>query len=108
VWAVASTVPDVRQGLDWIPDHQLHVLETLGHANELIAEVLTCLDGYFAEGDGPFEVRDEYSGPLCNATITAIRPIPSAVAMYAADAMVALRAAIEHVLYEPPRVPWRR
>ena len=68
---MASTVPDVRQGLDWIPDHQLHVLETLGHANELIAEVLTCLDGYFAEGDGPFEVRDEYSGPLCNATITA-------------------------------------
>jgi hypothetical protein len=89
-----------RRGRDysWLPDHQLHVAATLGHADSLIAHVGNLLYDYL-KPPGPLELNDIAEGSVIRTTVTAVAPLPVAVARYTADALTQLRAAIEHTIY---------
>ncbi|MBT0993904.1 hypothetical protein KIN34_06340 [Cellulomonas sp. DKR-3] len=82
---------------DWLPDHQLHVVATLAHADHLIELAAETLRPVLR--DGAVELHDRYEGGLCLATVKAVKPIPPAVSRYTADALTQLRAALEHVLF---------
>lgn len=88
-----TTAPD----FDWLPDHQLHVVATVAHADHLIELAAEALRPVLR--DGAVEMRDRYEGGLCLATVKAVKPIPPAVSRYTADALTQLRAALEHTLF---------
>lgn len=85
--------------LSWLPDRHLPVAATLAHADELIERVCDLAFSYSDEGDGPLSLAEVLAGPVSHATVTHVRPLPRAVALYVADALTTLRAAIEHTLY---------
>ncbi|GAA3810781.1 hypothetical protein [Cellulomonas soli] len=89
------TLPAGRYG--WLPDHQLHLVATLAHADHLIELACEALRPIIR--DGAVDLRDRYEGAYCLATVSAVKPIPPAVSRYTADALTQLRAAVEHVLY---------
>ncbi|RYV51010.1 hypothetical protein [Pengzhenrongella frigida] len=82
---------------EWLPDHQLHVAATLAHADHLIERVTEALRPTLR--DGAVELEDRYEDGLCFATVKSVKPLPPAVALFTADALTQLRAAIEHVLF---------
>jgi len=45
------------------------------------------------------ELEEIVEGAVSHTRVVAVKPVPRAVALYAADAMTTLRAAIEHTLY---------
>lgn len=82
----------------WLPDHHLPVAATLAHTDELIERASNALLAYLRP-PGPLEFDNVAAGQRANVTVTAIAPLPSAAARYAADALTQLRAAIEHTVY---------
>ncbi|ACZ22781.1 hypothetical protein Sked_28790 [Sanguibacter keddieii DSM 10542] len=87
--------------LAWLPDHHLPVASTLAHAEELIDHLNVAVLRYGdTEGDdGPLHLVEVPVHGGSETRIAAIRPVPRAIALYAADAMTTLRAAIEHTIY---------
>jgi hypothetical protein len=84
---------------DWLPDRHLGVAATLSHANELIGQVCDLLFDYHTQPEGVIclgEVCDEH---VSRTTVTGVAPIPRKVPLLVADALVALRAALEHTLF---------
>lgn len=81
----------------WLPDHQLHVAMTLAHADSCIQRLGDVLHDYLMPG--PLELVNVPDGHLCHVTVAGISPLPAAVSRLAADAMVNLRAAIEHAVF---------
>ncbi|WP_145942230.1 hypothetical protein [Corynebacterium glyciniphilum] len=84
---------------DWLPDRHLGVAATLSHADELIGQVCDLLSGYHTQPDGIIRLREVPIGDISRTTVTGIAPIPRKVPLLVADALVALRAALEHTLF---------
>lgn len=85
--------------LCWLPDHHLPVAATLAHADDLIWQVGDLLSACQSESDGLFELREESDGTVNRAIVASLTPIPRKVPLLVADALVALRGALEHTLF---------
>ncbi|PRA83314.1 hypothetical protein [Microbacterium sp. MYb66] len=84
--------------LPWLPDRHLGAVSTLAHADELISQVGDLLFAYLRSGE-VIAVREVPNGAVSDAVVEAIAPIPRRVPLLVADALVTLRAAIEHTLF---------
>ncbi|WP_219816416.1 hypothetical protein [Arthrobacter sp. 4R501] len=85
--------------LDWLPERHLGVAATLSHADELIGQVSELLFDYQTQSGGVFGLREIPAGMMSQTVVERIAPIPRKVPLLVADALVALRAALEHSLY---------
>ena len=83
----------------WLPDHQLGVAATLAHADELVGQVSDLLFDYQTQPGGIFDLEEKPGFPNTRAVVTHVAPIPRKVPLLVADALVALRAALEHALF---------
>ena len=83
----------------WLPDHQLGVAATLSHADELVGQVADVLFAYQTRPDGIFELEEQLAFPNTRTVVTHVAPMPRKVPLLVADALVALRAALEHALF---------
>ncbi|MEU6246043.1 hypothetical protein [Glycomyces sp. NPDC047010] len=83
----------------WIPEHQLGVAATLAHADQLIEQIGDLLLAYQTRPEGVFGLKDVTAGSVCRAVVTWVAPMPRKVPLLVADALVTLRAAVEHSLY---------
>lgn len=90
---VMPAAPD----FSWIPDHQLHAAFTLAHVDDLTDRCWQALEPY--QRDGIVKLRDKPVAGRTHVVVTDIPPLPSAIVLYAADALTQLRAALEHTLY---------
>ncbi len=80
---------------DWLPDRQLHVVETLGHVDEQIADLYQRVLDYTANALVLKETRLPNGFRLAVDEIT---PLPAGISRLAADILNGLRGALEHVL----------
>lgn len=87
------------QTYTWLPERHLGVAATLAHADELIAQVAEILYGYQTQPDGILRLQEEVGVTRSRTVVTGIEPIPRKVPLLVADALVALRNAIEHTLF---------
>lgn len=85
--------------LDWLPDRHLGVAATLSHADELIGQVSDVLFAYQTQPGGVFGLCEVPAGSVSRTVVQNIAPIPRKLPLLVADALVALRAALEHVLF---------
>lgn len=83
----------------WLPDHQLGVAATLSHADESVGQVADLLFAYQTRPDGVFGLEEQLGFPNTRTVVTHVTPIPRKVPLLVADALVALRSALEHVLF---------
>lgn len=83
----------------WLPDHQVGVAATLSHADELIGLISDLLFDYQTQPGGIFGLREVPAGILSRTVVDSVAPIPRKVPLLVADALVALRAALEHSLF---------
>lgn len=81
---------------DWLPDHQLDAVMTLGHADAVAGRLCDLLFDHTQE---PFTLGNVFDEDLCHVTVTEVAPLPPAIARLAADVLTQLRAAIEHAIY---------
>ncbi|WP_329032438.1 hypothetical protein OIE71_06160 [Streptomyces sp. NBC_01725] len=84
---------------DWIPERHLGAAATLAHADELIGQIGDLLFDYQAQPGGTFTLREVAAGSVSRTEVGHIAPIPRKVSLLVADALVALRAALEHALF---------
>lgn len=85
--------------LPWLPDRHLRVVSTLTHADELIAQVGDLLFDYMTQPDGVIELKEVVRGSYSETTVVGLAPIARKIPLLVADALVALRAAVEHTLF---------
>lgn len=83
----------------WLPDHQLGVAAALSHADELVGQVSDVLFAYQTRPDGAFELEEQFAFPNTRTVVTHIAPVPRKLPLLVADALVGLRAALEHALF---------
>lgn len=87
------------QTYTWLSDRHLGVGATLAHADELIAQAAEILYGYQTQPDGILRLQEEVGATHSRTVVTGVAPIPRKVPLLVADALVALRNAIEHSLF---------
>ncbi|MFI5799782.1 hypothetical protein [Streptomyces sp. NPDC051677] len=81
----------------WLPDHQLHVVETLAHVDHTIERLLRLTHDYTEHGTITFaEVSKDNR---VDVVVQEVAPLPQAIPRLVADALTQLRAALEHTLY---------
>lgn len=84
----------------WLPDYQLGVAATLSHAEELIGQLADLLFDYqTTQPGGIFELEERPGFPNTQSVVTRVAPLPRRAPLLAADALVALRSALEHALF---------
>lgn len=83
----------------WLPDHQIGVAATLSHADELVGQVADVLFAYQTRPDGTFVLEEQLAFPHTRTVVTHVAPMPRKVPLLVTDALVALRAALEHALF---------
>lgn len=83
----------------WLPDRHLGVAATLAHADELIGQLGDLLFDYQTQANGVYGLCKVPAGLFSRTVVERVAPIPRKVPLLAADALVALRAALEHVLF---------
>lgn len=83
----------------WLPDHHLSVAATLSHSDELIGQVADLLFDYQTQPGGVFDLAEVPAGPFSQSVVERVAPIPRKIPLLVADALVALRAALEHTLF---------
>lgn len=86
-------------GSHWLPDSHLGVAATLAHVDEVISSVGELLFDYQTSASGVVQLREELDGNVRMLVVDGVAPIPPKVPLLAADALNALRAAIEHTIY---------
>ncbi|MDO9378841.1 MAG: hypothetical protein Q7T56_08315 [Nocardioidaceae bacterium] len=84
---------------EWLPDHQLGVAATLSHADELVGQLADVLFAYQTHADGTLELVEQLVFPNTRTVVAHVAPLPRKIPLLAADALVALRAALEHALF---------
>jgi hypothetical protein len=75
------------------------VVATLAHADELISQVGDLLFTYLAQRGDVIRIREVPNGPVSNAIVEGLAPIPRKLPLLVADVFITLRAAIEHTLF---------
>lgn len=85
--------------LDWLPERHLGVAATLAHADELIGQITDLLFEYQVESAEVIGLEEVRAGSVSRTVVTHVAPIPQKIPLLAADALVALRSAIEHTLF---------
>lgn len=83
----------------WLPDRHLGVAATLAHVDELIDSVGEMLFDYQSQPSDVVRLREVVDGQIRHLVVDAVAPIPQKIPLLAADALNALRAAIEHTIY---------
>lgn len=83
----------------WLPDRHVGVAATLSHADELVAQVSDLLFPYQTQANGIIRLREVPSGQSNRTVVTGVAPIPQKLPLLVADALVNLRAALEHLLF---------
>lgn len=83
----------------WLPDRHLGVAATLSHSDELIGQVADLLFDYQTQPGGVFGLAEVPAGPFSRSVVERVAPIPRKIPLLVADALVALRAALEHALF---------
>ena len=86
-------------GSHWLPDRHLGVAATLAHVDEIISSVGELLFDYQTSPSDVVRLREELDGDTRHLVVDGVTPIPPKVPLLAADALNALRAAIEHTIY---------
>ncbi|MET9239160.1 hypothetical protein ABZW58_33010 [Streptomyces cellulosae] len=81
----------------WLPDHQLHVVETLAHVDHTIERLLRLTHDYTERGTITF--AEVSNGDRVDVVVQKVAPLPQAISRLVADALTQLRAALEHTLY---------
>ncbi|WP_207888882.1 hypothetical protein, partial [Pseudomonas sp. 100_A] len=79
----------------WLPERHLGVAATLSHADELIGQVADLLFDYQTQSDGTFSLTEVPAGWISRTVVARVAPIPRKLPLLVADALVALRAALE-------------
>lgn len=85
--------------LTWLPNRHLGVAATLSHADELIGQVGDLLFAYQTKAEGVVGLKEIIAGKVSQTVVDHVAPIPRKVSLLVADALVALRAALEHTLF---------
>lgn len=88
----------VSSDLSWLPDQQIPVVSTLAHADDLIGRVGELVLAHTRDG-GAIELHDVHEAGLVHVRVAGVRPLARAIALYTADALTTLRAAVEHALF---------
>ncbi|MFC9183314.1 hypothetical protein ACFTZJ_21895 [Streptomyces globisporus] len=88
-----------RLTYDWLPERHLGVAATLSHADDLIGQIGDLLFDYQTQVGGVLTLREVPAGPVSRTEVVSVAPIPRKVSLLVADALVALRAALEHALF---------
>ncbi len=83
----------------WLPVRHLGVAATLSHADELIGQVADLLFDYQTQPNGVFQLTEVPADRISQTIVERVAPIPRKVPLLVADALVALRAALEHTLF---------
>jgi hypothetical protein len=83
----------------WLPERHLGVAATLSHADELIEQVTDLLFAYQTQPGGIFGLTEVPAALFSRTVVDQVAPIPRKVPLLVADALVALRAALEHTLF---------
>ena len=83
----------------WLPDHHLNVAATLAHADEVVAELANILFDFQTQPEGIIRLAEVPAVTYSETVVTGLAPIPKKVPLLVADALVALRNAIEHTLF---------
>lgn len=89
----------MSRDLLWLPDRHLPVMATIAHADDLMERLGEVLFAYSSQTDGTVGLEEVRHGSVTRTTVTGVAPLPRAIALYAADALTTLRAAVEHTLY---------
>uniref|UniRef100_UPI003F581599 hypothetical protein n=1 Tax=Mycolicibacterium obuense TaxID=1807 RepID=UPI003F581599 len=84
---------------EWLPDRHIGVVATLSHSDELIGQISELLFPYQTQEDGIIRLREVRHGSVSRTVVAGVAPIPRKLPLLVADAMVTLRAAIEHVIF---------
>lgn len=85
--------------LDWLPERHLGVAATLSHADELIGQISDLLFVYQTQADGVIGLTEVPADRISQTVVDRVALIPRKMPLLVADALVALRAALEHVLF---------
>lgn len=85
--------------LSWLPERHLPVAATLAHADDLFGRLTEVLFTYSTQDGGPIHLAEDQAGRYSRTTVTGVAPLPRSIALYAADVLTTLRAALEHTLY---------
>lgn len=83
----------------WLPERHLGVAAMLSHADELIGQVSDLLFDYQTQPNDVIGLVEVPSGSFSETVVDRLAPIPRKLPLVVADALVALRAALEHVLF---------
>ncbi|WP_412161706.1 hypothetical protein [Curtobacterium flaccumfaciens] len=89
--------PTAPGAMAWLPDHQLHVLESLGHVDDQMQTVAELIQEHSRAGT--FELRNDIVGERMQTVIAAVHPIPAAVSRGVGDIVSALRGVLEHTVF---------
>lgn len=89
----------IRSTYDWLPDHHLGVAAALAHADDAMAQAADVLFDYQTQPGGIIGLRERPMGTYSQTIVTGMSPIPRKVPLLVADALVALRNALEHTLF---------
>ena len=85
--------------LDWLPDRHLGVAATLAHSDELIGQICDLLFPYQTQESGIVGLREERNGSVSKTVVSSLASMPRKIPLLVADALVTLRAAMEHVIF---------
>lgn len=83
----------------WLPERHLGIAATLSHADELIGQVGDLLFAYQTQDHGVVGLREVPAGSFSRTVVERVAPFPRKVPLLVADALVAMRAALEHALF---------
>lgn len=83
----------------WLPERHLGGAATLSHADELIGQVGDLLFAHQTQADGVVGLREVPARSFSRTVVGSVAPIPRKLPLLVAEALVALRAALEHALF---------
>lgn len=96
-WA-AGSLRSMSSDLSWLPEHHLSVAATLAHADRAIGHVGDLVLDYSRDGD-VLDLKDDRTQTHSITRVVGTKPLAREIALWTADALTTLRAAVEHTLF---------
>lgn len=85
--------------IGWLPDRHVSVAATLSHSDDLVRQISDLLFPYQTQEDGIVRLHEVRAGTVSRTVVDQVVPIPRKLPLLVADALVALRAALEHTIF---------